>query len=224
MILFLHGGAYVRSFSEMHWRFAAKLVSETGFQVVACDYQILPGNYHQAQELIFTLYQKLRQDYPNKKILIVGDSAGAALGLALTMSLRDKNLPQPTKNLMLSPYLDVSMTNPAILEVAPFDPWLNPSALREAALQYAAGDDLMNPQLSPLYGDLRHLCPMMIIFGSHDILYPDGLKFKERCHQENVSLEFHLQPELIHVYPLFENLPESQKAWKLMLKFLLTDQ
>lgn len=86
----------------MHWRFAAKLVKATGYHLVAPDYPILPkGNFLAAHQLLQALYHQLLQDYPGEEIFIVGDSAGAGLGLGLTMELRDLKQPLPKKLLLL---------------------------------------------------------------------------------------------------------------------------
>lgn len=220
VILFLHGGAYLRSFGGMHWRFAAKLVKATGYHLVAPDYPILPkGNFLAAHQLLQALYHQLLQDYPGEEIFIVGDSAGAGLGLGLTMELRDLKQPLPKKLLLLSPYLDVTMTNPEIPAKNQEDPWLNPDSLRESGLRYAAGNDPKDFRLSPIYGAVHGLPPMMIVFGTSDVLYPDGQKFRAICAQQQISLQFFEEAGLFHVYPLFE-LPEAEKIWPHLVAFL----
>ena len=55
----------------------------------------------------------------------MGDSAGGglALGLEETLSLNNKQL--PAKTILISPWLDTSMTNPKIDEIQPRDKVLN---------------------------------------------------------------------------------------------------
>ena len=48
-------------------------------------YRLVPfGTYKEAFDLIVPVYKKYCEDHPEKKIIMMGDSAGGGLSLALT--------------------------------------------------------------------------------------------------------------------------------------------
>ena len=49
-----------------------------------------------------------------EKLTIMGDSAGGGMSLALAQKFREECLPQPSNIVLLSPWLDITMTNPDI--------------------------------------------------------------------------------------------------------------
>ncbi len=114
-ILYLHGGGYVNGFSGLHWQFMSNLVTALGCTVVAPDYPLTPE--HQVQDtfdMVFPLYEELLIAADSSNLIVMGDSAGGGMGLALTMQARDKSIEQPSDLVLLSPWLDVTMINPDI--------------------------------------------------------------------------------------------------------------
>jgi hypothetical protein len=59
------------------------------------------------------------------------------------------DLPQPRDALLLSPWMDVAFSDPAVPTVARIDPVLNVDHLRIAGIRYAGGDPLDTPLVKP---------------------------------------------------------------------------
>ncbi|HEX8039754.1 MAG TPA: alpha/beta hydrolase, partial [Chryseosolibacter sp.] len=122
-ILYLHGGAYVQNFVRQHWIFLQALLEDLHCDITAPDYPLAPAHtYRDAFNMIVPLYKKLIQTVSPSDLILMGDSAGGGFALALAQYLREKDLPQPSKIFLLSPWLDVTMTNPAIKDIDPLDP------------------------------------------------------------------------------------------------------
>ncbi len=76
--------AYHHDFLPDHWRFIEKLVNETNALVIAPGYRLTPfATYKEAFDLIVSLYKKHCAEHPDKKIILMGDSAGGGFSLAL---------------------------------------------------------------------------------------------------------------------------------------------
>jgi len=156
-ILYFHGGAYTSSFEIVHWVYFAKLIEKTHCDIVAPDYPLAPD--YTASEvfaIVLPLYEQLVARYGASNIIIMGDSAGGGLGLALSQLLREKGLPQPAHTILLSPWLDVTLTNPEIAAIDPVDPVLNVAGLQEVGRAYAGNLGTHHYLASPLFGSLEN--------------------------------------------------------------------
>jgi epsilon-lactone hydrolase len=147
---------------------------------------------------------------PNR---LMGDSAGGGMGLALAMQARAKGVEQPSDIVLLSPWLDVTMTNPDIKAVDKFDPFLDIQGAKYLGKIYAGETDPANYLVSPIYGSVKNLAPITLFIGTHDILVPDCRKFKVEAKAEGVEIDYHEYESMIHVWMLISS-PEAKKAAK----------
>jgi acetyl esterase/lipase len=125
----------------------------------------------------------------------------------------DKTLTPNTiaKLLLVSPWVDLEMQNPKILEIDPWDPLLSKAGLDVAASLYAGDRRLSDPWLSPINGKLQGLPPTTILIGSHDIFYGDSLKLAELLADAGVKVSLEKAFEQLHVYPIFPT-PEGRRG------------
>ena len=176
VILYLHGGAYVAEMSQKHWEFIQAIVQDTGATVILPDYPLTPKyHYQDVFHMIVPVYTQLLQKTDSQNIIILGDSAGGGMALALCEYLQEKQIMEPRKAILISPWLEVSLENPAIDSVQKDDKKLNKESLKIAGLAYAGGnqENLKNYLVSPLYGNVEKLNNIVIYTGTYDILNPD---------------------------------------------------
>lgn len=141
----------------------------------------------------------------------MGDSAGGGLALAFCQYLNEINLPQPTRLILLSPWLDVSMDTPFAPEIDKVDPNLQYDFLKIAGQNWAGEHDAHDYRVSPIYGKLTGLPPMTVYYGTHENLLPDARLFKEKCEQAGANLDYREYENMNHdfvVYPI----PEAKQA------------
>ena len=176
VILYLHGGAYVAEMSQKHWEFIQAIVQDTGATVILPDYPLTPKyHYQDVFHMIVPVYTQLLQKTDSQNIIILGDSAGGGMALALCEYLQEKQIMEPRKAILISPWLEVGLENPAIDSVQKDDKKLNKESLKIAGLAYAGGnqENLKNYLVSPLYGNVENLNNIVIYTGTYDILNPD---------------------------------------------------
>ncbi|MFD0693015.1 alpha/beta hydrolase fold domain-containing protein [Paenibacillus sp. GCM10027628] len=217
-IIFLHGGGYIEEITSLHWEFVGKLLQHTHYSVTVPIYPLAPKyTYKHSFDMLNAIYSEIRSKYKPKDIILIGDSAGGGMILAFAELLKEKNLPQPGKLILLSPGLDMSFSNPVIPKIEKIDPLLATPAIKEAARWYADGLDTKHYLISPLYGDFEGLGKISVFTGTHDICNPDARKFKKLADEKGIELGFYEYPGMPHVWTLF-GLPESKKAMKQIIR------
>jgi len=189
-ILYFHGGSYVAEASQEHWNFIERLVTDTKATVIMPDYPLTPKyNYKDVFEMIEPLYKEIVQKVNPENLIIMGDSAGGGLGLALLEKVSQEEIDIPQKTILISPWLDVRLNNPKITEVQKQDKELNKETLKLAGIAYAGEDGMDSYLVNPIDGDVSKLKDITIFTGTNDILNPDVEVLKQRAEQINVEIE-----------------------------------
>ncbi|MDZ7821329.1 MAG: alpha/beta hydrolase [Candidatus Marinimicrobia bacterium] len=207
-IFYLHGGAYVVNFTLPHWRYMGTLAERLHATVIAPDYPLAPE--HHAEEVFdmnVPLYREVLNDAGNSALALMGDSAGGGLALALAQVLKKRKIPQPARIVLLSPWLDISMSNPQIAQVDKEDPILNVEGLIASGKQYAGGLDPRDHRVSPIYGPMEGLAPITVFIGTHDVLLPDCRRLKLRAESAGTPVSVHEYKGMLHdgmLYPIPE--------------------
>lgn len=190
VILYLHGGSYVAETSSNHWKFLEKLVKDTNATIILPDYPLTPKyTYKDVFTMITPLYKEIIEEVSANNLILMGDSAGGGMSLALLERLSEENVEMPYKTILISPWLDVRLENPEIDNVQKYDKDLNKESLKIAGIAYAGKDGIDSYLVNPIDGDLSKLKNITIFTGTYDILNPDVHVLDEKAKKVNVSLE-----------------------------------
>lgn len=218
-IIYTHGGGYVGPLDQNHFRFCSRICREKGMKIYMVDYSLAPyRQFPKAMEEVIAVYKYiLKTDYPSN-IYFMGDSAGGGLALGTVLKLKDGGEPLPSKIILLSPWLDITMTNPHIEDVQKEDNFLTLDYLDECAANYAGDEDRKNPYISPMYGDYKGLPPIVFHVGTDDILYPDCFLFRVKADKEGVDVTYRVWEDMIHNFMLLPFVPEARKAVEQIIK------
>ena len=158
-ILYFHGGAYMAEMSSYHWEFIEKLVLDTKMTVIIPDYPLTPKyTYKDVFKMVKPLYKEILEQIKPEDLILMGDSAGGGLSLALLEEMSEENYELPGKTILISPWLDVRLENEKIDEVQKKDKELNKETLKLAGIAYAGGEENLNNFLvSPIEGDISKI-------------------------------------------------------------------
>lgn len=201
-ILYFHGGSYMAEATSNHWEFIENLVDDTGATVILPDYPLTPKyNYKDVFNMVVPLYKEIQQrvDVSNE-LIIMGDSAGGGLSLALLEKISQEDIKMPKKTILISPWLDVRMDNPKIEQVKEQDKKLNKEALKIAGLAYAESDGIDSYLVNPIDGDLSKINNLTIFTGTKDILNPDVYKLKEKAEKNNINIDINEYQDAGHIW------------------------
>lgn len=205
-VVCLHGGGYVDQATTSHWRAYATLARNTGAGVVVPIYPLVPhGTAATVVPRIADLIAELVSIHGADAISLYGDSAGGGLAMAAQELVR-RGAPTPARMVLISPWLDVTMSDPDIINID--DPALNPAMLQEAGLKWASGLELTDPLVSPLFGSLDRLPSTAVYSGSLDVLRVDAIRLRARAIGAGTDMAFELRNGLIHDWAI-SPIPES---------------
>jgi monoterpene epsilon-lactone hydrolase len=214
VILYFHGGVYVIGTAVASVPLVADLARRAGAKAVTVDYRLAPEYpYPAAIEDAQSAYAGLldRGIEPGR-IALAGESAGGGLAVATLLALRAAGVPLPAGAFLMSPYVDLTLSGETLVQKEALDPVLTPEGLRVRVPDYLAGADASDPLISPVFGDLSGLPPLLIQVGSHEILLSDALGLTARAAIADVPVRLEVTPGVPHVFQGFAGLLDEGSA------------
>ncbi len=222
-VLYLHGGAYRLGAPSTYRHFTWRIASAAQAQVLVIDYRLAPENPFPAalEDAVSYYCWLLAEGADPRQIVVIGDSAGGGLALALLLKLRDSELPLPAAAVVLSPWTDLALTGASLASNAKFDAMVDAEDVPIFASDYLAGADPHHPYASPLYGDPTGLPPTLIQVGSEEVLRDDAVRMAEKMQRAHCEVELQIWPRMPHVWHLLAPIvPEARKAIAEIGKFV----
>ena len=217
-VLYFHGGGYVSgSPPDRYLPLAAAVALAANARVHVVDYRLapetpFPGAFDDCLRAYHFLVTRSGADM--ETVVLLGDSAGGNLAVAVTAAARDQGLPLPARIAVLSPFADLTLSGASIEERKHLDPLVTREMLDATVRDYLAGGDPRDPRCSAIFADMRRLPPMLIQVGENEILYDDAPRLRDAAQAAGVDVAFEPWRHGFHVWPVFisAGLPESAAA------------
>jgi epsilon-lactone hydrolase len=223
IILYFHGGGYVIGSAQSSLPLAAEFAQRTGAKVISVDYRLAPEHpFPAAVDDARVAYEELlSQGVAPGRIAFAGESAGGGLAVAAALALRDAAVTLPMSILAMSPWADLTLSGDTFLEKQPVDAVLTGDGLQRSVEDYVGSADPSDPYISPLFGDLRGLPPVLIQCGSREILLSDSLRLASRAALADVQVTLDVVPGVPHVFQAYAGmLDEGEAALRRAADFL----
>ncbi len=217
VVLQLHGGGYIGPMKNIYRTFATYYSRALrGGRVLTIDYRVAPEHpFPAALEDARAAYEWLLTQYPAKKIILAGDSAGGGLAMALVHNLKDQGKPLPAAIVAMSPWTDMTAGGESYETNYEKDPLFGRT--EDSMLfnrDYVGSQDPKNPYISPLFGDFTGFPPMLIQVGSHEMLLSDSLLVAKKARKAGVRVRCTVYEGMFHVFQMAKGaIPESRQAW-----------
>jgi acetyl esterase/lipase len=204
-IVSLRGGGYCVGSLVTNRRFCGLVADVTGLRVLNVGYRNAPEHrFPAALHDVTTAYRwLLATGAASATIAIVGNSAGGGLALAALLAWRDAGDPLPAAAVVLSPWTDLAATGASIVANADTEVLLDPTAISHTAGLYADPEQLRDPLVSPLYGDLRGLPPLLVHASTTEVLRDDAVRLAAGARAAGVDTTIDLVDGMPHVWHLF---------------------
>lgn len=196
----IHGGGFYLGSAARGDARNRRLADALGVAVVSVDYRLAPEDPWPAapddcETAALWLSDQAEALFGTTRLAIGGTSSGATLALATLLRLRARGMAKPFVGaaLQFGTY-DLSAQTPAGRRLAD-----------EFFIEAYAGHvtDRTNPDISPLYGDMRGLPPALLVVGSLDIVLEDNLVMAARLSAAGVEVDVRVYPESGHGFTSF---------------------
>jgi monoterpene epsilon-lactone hydrolase len=207
-VLYFHGGGFrlgsVRAWTPYLTRFA----HAAGVEVVAVDYSLAPEQcYPTAVEEARTAYRWATGR--GAPVVLAGDSAGGNLAAGLALDAGRGDLPAHAATILLSPWLDLTVTNRSYGDNAATDAMFSRAAAEEASRMYAGGRDTADPAISPGLGDWAGQPPLFLEASSTEVLRDDARHLAAAAVAAGVQVWFREFPRQPHDWHIIDPAPPA---------------
>ena len=221
VIFYIHGGGFNSGTLISSRPFAMGLVHKLNMRVISIQYKLAPEYKYPTQlEECMAVYQwALDGIAKNSKIILLGDSAGGNLVLALTLYLMDQKIALPAAVCALSPATDFTGTLSSRVEKESRDCMITRTFDQEIRDTYIGTAPVNHPYVAPLHGNFESFPPLRIDVGTEEMLLDDSLLLEKKAKGAGVKVELHVWEGLCHVFPVFP-IPESKKYFKELAAFI----
>ncbi|PPJ49122.1 alpha/beta hydrolase [Rhizobium sp. KAs_5_22] len=216
-LVHFHGGGYIIGSARAYLNLVSHLAAQAKISAFVPDYALAPeAPFPAAFDQALAVVQELSAD-GRKTLAISGDSAGGGLALATAQSTTVKL----EALLLLSPWVDLTLSAPSISDAAVDDPILLRSALDSAAELYAGAHSRTDARISPRYGSFSTLPPMMVHVGTAEMLRDEAIAIGDAVAVSGSKVEVHVWEGMTHVFPLnLASLNAAKEALALSVGFL----
>ncbi|NPC98683.1 alpha/beta hydrolase [Nocardioides sp. zg-DK7169] len=218
-LVYLHGGALVLLGGECTELFARQEAASNRVRVYAVDYRTPPDHpYPAALEDCVAVYRALLETHGAERVVVSGASGGANLAAALPLRLRELGLPLPSAVALLTPEVDLTESGDTFVTNRELDVVL-PRGLPEMNRLYAAGADLTDPLVSPLFGDFAPgYPPTYLQTGTRDLFLSNTVRMHRALRRAGQVAELHVWEAMPHGG--FGGAPEDRERYDELAHFL----
>lgn len=202
-LLFLHGGGFTIGSTKDHLGLCSRLSEATQTRVFSIDYRLAPEHrFPAALDDCLLAYTTLLEKHDPSQIIITGISAGGNLLLAMLLALQEKNIPGPAAAVAMSPAVDLHFEGESLQYNRPND-WILPERLVNLRENYLNREDLCDPLISPIFGDLSGFPPLLLQVGTHELLLDDVRCFAEKLNTQSGKMEYQEWEGMFHCWQIF---------------------
>ncbi len=218
LVFNIHGGGYVYGPGESGTAEAMLMSALGGYRVIAVDYRMPPdAPYPAAMDDTMAAWRAVVATTDPRRIGVVGTSTGGGMTLALVLRAKAEGLPLPAAIAPGTPWADLTEVGDSYRT----NEWLDnvlvsySGYLSHAAKLYAAGHDMRDPQLSPIYGDFAGFPPAILTSGTRDLFLSNTVRTHRKLRRAGVDAVLNVYEGLSHAQYLFNPAaPETEEVFK----------
>ncbi|HPW28249.1 MAG TPA: alpha/beta hydrolase [Rhodoferax sp.] len=234
--LYIHGGAWMMGSPRSHRVITTRFSEITGGAVLAIDYRLMPEHPRMSGiEDCRSAYRWMLDNGPEgatpaNAIFVAGDSAGGNLTLSLIAWVRDQSLRAPNAAVALSPATDGTLGSPSLRANIKTDAMLGPlfgplSRVPRAVLLWMAWFRHRirpnDPLVSPVFGDLAGLPPLLIHASDIEMLVDDSVRYANKASAAGSPVTLQTWNHVVHVWHIFNpELTEARQAFDEIGRFI----
>jgi len=210
----IHGGGWSIGAPDQNDPLLERIAEVAGFTTVSVKYRLSPENPYPAgpddcEAAALWIAREGTRHFGLTKLAIGGESAGGHLSAVILLRLRDRHKLGPFSAAFLNyGCYDLAMT-PSARNWGDEKLVLNTAGIVAFSQSFLPSDtDMSNPDVSPLYANLRDMPPAIFSVGTRDPLLDDSLFMAPRWLAAGNAAELAIHPGACHG---FLSLPNQQR-------------
>lgn len=222
VVVLVHGGGFCMGSASGYREFGYRLSKASGARALVVDYRLAPeAPFPAPLDDVVSAYLWARQQDGVTSVSLVGDSAGGGIVIGALVKLREDNSVAPDAAVVCSPLVDLAGEGASLTERAHLDPLPASVLVQAMGGAYLGGaEPKSTPLASPLHADLHGLPPVKVLVGTDEGLHDDSTRLVERIRAAGGEVDFEIGQDMIHIWPIFNFLPEAQEATERIGAFL----
>lgn len=221
IVLYIHGGGFVSGSAKGTRGYCSMLAKTIGCRVVSIDYALAPENvFPEALNDCYSAYKELLNRFPDSKIAVTGESAGANLCFALSIRCIKNSIPCPACIVAHSGGFDFTGSLKRDYEV---DDFTVTSGVYVAMKKlYSPDYDMREPEISPyFFDDFKKFPPAVFTCDSKETVKVDSYAMYEKYTKAGIDAILYDYEHTFHAFaPIGTMAPETTELLKENAEFI----
>lgn len=202
IIVYLHGGCYVIGSIQSHAAMVSHMADFMQRPILFVEYRLAPEcPYPAALHDVRQVYEAMLSRFPDKRFVLMGDSAGAGLAVAVCGRLASSAATLPALLVLLSPWLDLTCQSMSYAYNAGVDTILSRTALLKYTECYVRDHQLME-EANPINVPLHNFPPTLMLVGAGEVLLGENKQFCSDLLQQQPKVHLSIYEDQSHVWLL----------------------
>ncbi len=231
VFLYLHGGGWTLGSADGQDPLLEAVAKHANLACISVEYRLAPEDPYPAgpddcEAAALWLAKNAKAEFGTERLMIGGASAGAHLSAVTLLRMRDRHGMQPFCGASLNyGAYDLNMTpstrnwgDRRLILTTPLVKWFSDNFLPPEKYDVAAR---MDPDISPLYADLKGMPPAHFLVGTLDPLIDDSLFMYGRWMAAGNQAVLDIAPGGIHGFNAFPSELTTEMNTK-AIQFLAT--
>jgi len=214
--LHIHGGGWVLGSADGQDTRLEALANDCSVAVVSVEYRLAPESPYPAgpddcEAAALWLAQNAQSEFGTDRLVLGGDSAGANLAVVTLLRLRDKHGLMPFAGADLACGVYDAGGTPSVHNWGDRNLILSAPTMKWFADHYVPAARQRDPDVSPLYADLRDMPKALFTAGTMDPLLDDSLFMHARWVAAGNEAELAVYAGGVHMFNALP-IPRGQRA------------
>ena len=218
VVLYAYGGGFTLGSPEEDIPISARLSAGCRAKVISPVYRLAPEHPFPAglDDMTAVARQLLAG---SDRVAFAGESAGATLLLSTILRLRAAGGAVPVAAALMSPATDQGDWGDTF-EIDR-DPTLLPERVAQVASVYAPGEDLTDPDISPIFGTFdAEFPPLVVTSGTRDLFLSQSARLARVMREAGAEIDLRVWEGMWHVFEFYPELPEAKASVAELADFL----
>lgn len=218
-VIYFHGGQRIDAMNKKEWAFIGQLAEALELTILVPKMTLLPDNsFTDESERQLHIIQSLVADQPDRQLYLLGYDTGAmyAVNVASQFNQIAANSTIIEKVILISPWLDATLSNPALIEANKNDYEQNLIDMQVIQRLWSQNDPLIDMSEMPVVG----LPSLAILSGTYDMHEPSSYHFYKRVRAKYPKTSYYRFDRMMHSFFL-ENLPEAEESISLLQEIIV---